>query len=313
MSHQFESGFFVKEPAWHELGTVLRDAPTISEGIIAAGLDWQVIERPVYWFDDEDNRHQATEYINLVRDRDNVHLGVVGKKYKPLQNMEAFQWFDFLLHDGDAILEAAGSLKNGKRIWVLAKVNTEALEVRDGDLVNPYLLLHNSHDGTTAVWINFTPIRVVCKNTLTIAANRGYSDAKIGKALNIRHSSSLNERMSTAKNSMDFARQLFPQSLEQYRAIAKKRISLSDFDRYLELVLDIEKACDHRDYESILANFGEGRGNRGETYWDAYNGVTEWLDHQRGRTPETRLESAWFGDSAKVRAKAHEIALSICT
>jgi phage/plasmid-like protein (TIGR03299 family) len=308
MSHHFETGFLVEEKAWHGLGNVLQKAPTIAEGIIDAGLDWSVNEHPVCWRDEKGNVYESTENKVLVRDRDNSCLGVVGKNYRPLQNIDAFNWFDFLLHEGDAKLETAGSLKDGKRVWVLAKINTEALEVRDGDFVNPYLLLSNSHDGKAAVTIQFTPIRVVCNNTLA-AAN---ASAKIGKSLRIRHSSSLTEKMSIAQNSLDFARQLFPKSIEEYRSMEKQKISRNEFDRYLEAVLDIDKACDHPAFENILANFGKGRGNRGETYWDAYNGVTEWLDHQRGRTDDTRLESAWFGDSAKIRDRAHEVAVGIC-
>jgi phage/plasmid-like protein (TIGR03299 family) len=139
MAHEFETGFFVKEPAWHKLGTVLSEAPTIAEGIIKAGLDWQVLERPVYSQDDRGNFNQAPNHKAFIRSSDNSTLGIVSKNYKPLQNIDAFNWFDFLLNEGDATLDAAGSLKSGRKVWILAKINNTSLgEVRDDDVVNPY-------------------------------------------------------------------------------------------------------------------------------------------------------------------------------
>jgi phage/plasmid-like protein (TIGR03299 family) len=310
MSHQFESGFFVSEPAWHRLGKVLDNPPTTEAAIKDAGLDWRVLEEPVYTLENNEPK-EILGYKSLVRDRDRSILGVVTNHYNPLQNDEAFRWFDPLLHEGDVSLEAAGSLRGGKRIWVLAKVNTICLEVQDGDVVNPYLLLHNSHDGSTAVWLQFTVIRVVCWNTLSWASASRQKDEKTGKAFRIRHSGTLKENLGIAMEALDFTRQTFTHTVEEYRAMAKKSITKELFELYVGEVLGTETPTSTRAYPQIEANFLSGRGNLGKTLWDAYNGVTEWIDYQRGRSEATRLESAWFGESAAKRAKAHSVALEL--
>ena len=310
MPHEFDSGFFVSKAAWHGLGNVLKNPPTTKEGIIQAGLDWKVLEEPIYNVENSE-AIPIPGYKSLVRDSDRKVLGVVGERYQPLQNEEAFAWFDPLLHEGDVTLEAAGALKGGKRIWVLAKINQNNLDVADGDQVCPYLLLHNSHDGSTAIWLQFTIIRIVCWNTLSAAASERHKDEKRGKAFRIRHGSSIAQQLSIAHEALNFSKQRFTHTVQEYRAMAKKSITRELFEHYIGTVLETEEPTSHRAYSAIENNFLSGRGNQGKTVWDAYNGITEWTDHQRGRSAETRLESAWFGESQKLRTLAHEVALSL--
>lgn len=311
MSHLFETGFFVSQPAWHGLGKVLDNPPTIEQAIIDAGLDWEVLEENVYDLKDDGSPVAIPNYKQLKRSSDRKTLGIVSTQYHPLQNLKAFQWFNFLLHEGSASLEAAGALKGGKRIWVLARVNQDELEVKDGDTVKPYLLLSNSHDGTSAVWIQFTVIRTVCWNTLSAALSSRYEQERQKTAIRIRHSASLDEQLTIASHALDFARQQFTQSIAEYRAIAKQQIDKERFEVYVAKVLQVDDPLAIRAFDQIKANFLEGRGNQGETLWDAYNGVTEWIDHQRGRSTATRLESAWFGDGSRLRTRAHEVALDL--
>ena len=310
MSHQFESGFFVKQGAWHGLGTVLDHPPSTAQAIVEAGLNWQVIEQPVYT-QFEHGLSPVSTHKSLVRSSDRQLLGIVSNSYKPLQNHDAFSWFDFLLHDGDVSLESAGSLKNGKRIWVLAKINQSPTDVIKNDPVEPYLLLSNSHDGSTAVWIQFTPIRVVCQNTLSYALSNRQKDLSVGRAFRIRHQGNLQTKLNQAQNALDFARQQFAIATTEYQAMASVPLNQEDLDLYLSLVLNTDTPQSTRAYPQIVANFEQGRGNKGQTLWDAYNGVTEWLDHQRGSSDTSRLESAWFGNSAKTRVLAHQSALEL--
>jgi phage/plasmid-like protein (TIGR03299 family) len=310
MAHQFETGFFVHQPAWHRLGKVLNNPPTTEQAIIDAGLDWTVLEEPIYRIRREGIVEVST-HKSLVRDRDEKLLGIVSKAYHPLQNKQAFNWFDPLLHEGDVTLEAAGSLKGGKRIWVLAKIQMQPLEIQDGDTIQPYLLLHNSHDGSTAIWIQFTTIRVVCWNTLSWAASSRYNDEKNHKALRIRHHSNISEKLTVAQQALDLARQTFSYAVDEYKAMAQKPISSELLELYIGNILQSDDPTEHKAFPCILANFEEGRGNQGKTLWDAYNGFTEWLDHQRGKSEVSRLESAWFGGSARLRAKAHREALAL--
>ena len=307
MSHKFESGFFLT-PAWHGLGKILDNPPTIEQAIIDAGLDWIVEEQPIYQQLD-DGYVPILGHKSLVRSTDKKVLGIVSDMYKPLQNQDAFGWFNFLLHENNISFEAAGSLKGGRRVWILAKINESTLDVDNGDVVNPYLLLSNSHDGSTAVWVQFSAIRVVCNNTLSLALSSRYKDEARGKAIRIRHSSSIKEQLSIAQNALDFARQRFQYSVEEYRKMAKKSISKDLFEDYVGYVLDTDTPTSTRAYPKIEANFLQGRGNAGVSLWHGFNAIAEWLDYQRGRTQESRLDSTWFGDSAKIREKAHQAAV----
>lgn len=310
MSHEFESGFFVHTPAWHKLGTVLNNPPTTEQAIIDAGLNWKVLKEPIYR-KEEDNFQEVTTHKALIRDSDRKQLGIVSNLYNPLQNSDAFKWFDCLLHEGDVTLDAAGSLREGKRIWILSKINISPVEIQDGDAIEPYLLMHNSHDGTTAIWIQFTPVRVVCQNTLSWAAASRYEDEKNHKALHIRHNSNIEQKLNLAHQALDLARQTFNDSVNQYKLMANKSISTELFELYISNIFSIEDPTEHKAFSLIQENFEAGRGNSGKTVWDAYNGFTEFLDHQRGRSESSRLESAWFGDSSRLRIKAHNAALAL--
>ena len=308
MSHHFESGFFVNKGAWHELGKVLDNPPTTAQAIADAGLDWNVKEQPIY-MQSNSGLSPVSTHKSLVRSTDHQLLGIVSQQYKPLQNCDAFSWFDFLIHDNDVALESAGSLKEGKRVWILAKINQDPSDIVKNDPVEPYLLLSNSHDGSTAIWIQFTPIRVVCHNTLSYALSNRGKDLDIGKAFRIRHQGDLQHKLDRAKTALDFARQRFAIATEEYKAMANYNLNRADLDLYLSLVLNTDTPQTTRAYPQIVANFEQGRGNRGSSLWDAYNGVTEWLDHQRGNSDSKRLESTWFGSSAKTRIQAHQSAL----
>ena len=206
---------------------------------------------------------------------------------------------------------SAGSLKEGKRVWILAKINQDPTDVVKDDSVEPYLLLSNSHDGSTAIWIQFTPIRVVCQNTLSYALSKRQSDLSVGRALRIRHQGNIQSKLNQAQTALDFARQRFAIATEEYKAMANYNLNRADLDLYLSLVLDTDTPQSTRAYPQIVANFESGKGNQGQSLWDAYNGVTEWLDHQRGNSDAQRLESSWFGNSAKTRALAHQSALEL--
>jgi phage/plasmid-like protein (TIGR03299 family) len=308
MTHSFESGFFVNQGAWHGLGTVLDHPPSTAQAIIDAGLDWQVNEQPIFT-QSQYGLSPVSTHKSLVRSTDHQLLGIVSKQYQPLQNHDAFNWFDFLLHDGDVSLESAGSLKEGKRVWVLAKINHDPVDILPDDPVEPYLLLSNSHDGSTAIWITFTPIRVVCQNTLSYALKSRNKDQALGRAFRIRHQGNIESKLNQAKTALDFARQRFAIATDEYKAMASYGLNQADLDLYLSLVLDTDTPQSSRAYPQIVANFEQGRGNHGSNLWDAYNAVTEWLDHQRGNNDAKRLDSAWFGDSSKMRSLAHHTAL----
>lgn len=332
MAHEHETSFTVKEPAWHGLSKVLDNPPTVREGIIAAGLDWQVLERPVF-FEEQVSEEVATKmaYIPgatpskvlipgkkaLVRNTDNKFLSVVSDKYRPLQNIEAFDFFDSFLQQGVAALESAGSLMEGKRVWVLAKITDMVEDVVPDDKVEAYLLLSNGHDGKVAVRVMFTPIRVVCWNTLSAA--EANADRGLSQSVRIIHSGNLKASMKVVEKAIDTAHQTFNFTIEDYRAMARKDISVDGLKRYVRAVFDIPEEVTEmpRAFEMIEAGFDNGPGARianvHGTVWGAYNAVTNWVDHQRGRTEESRLAATWFQPSVGplFRKRAHTAAMDM--
>lgn len=176
MAALVESMAYVREVPWHGLGTRVEEAMTSSEAMKAAGLDWNVVANPIF----TESGIQIPGYVANTRDIDNRILGVVTDKYKIVQNSDAFAFTDNLIGD-DCRYETAGSLKNGKTIWLLARLpRTKIL----GDDVDQYLCFSNTHDGTGSVKVFVTPVRVVCNNTLNIAldgAKRFWSCKHMGK------------------------------------------------------------------------------------------------------------------------------------
>lgn len=176
--------FSVREKPWHyeltkEHTKIIQEAPNSREALVAAGLDWNVVSMPVY----QENGLLIPGYKANVRDKDNMVLGIVSGRYKIVQNTEAFEFTDSLIgetENGEVRYETAGSLYNGKKVWLLAKLPTT--KVLDDD-VEPYLCFANSFDGSGAVQVCITGIRVVCQNTLNIALNtarRKWSTKHIG-------------------------------------------------------------------------------------------------------------------------------------
>lgn len=162
MSANVETMFYVRTAPWHGLGTNVEDALSSKDALIKAGLNWCVVQRPIY----TDTGIQIEGYKANIRDSDNKVLGVVTERYKVVQNHEAFAFTDELLGNG-VRYETAGSLQEGRRVWILAKL--PAAYIIAGDRIIPYLVFSNSHDGSGAIKVAMTPIRVVCQNTLNLA------------------------------------------------------------------------------------------------------------------------------------------------
>ena len=176
MAAAVETMFYTREKPWHGLGTMVQEAPTSEDALILAGLDWQVIQRPIL----TDDGIPIPGFKANLRNTDNQVLGVVTNRYKVVQNSNAFAFTDSLLGEG-VTYETAGSLQNGRRVWMLAKLPQRY--IISGDEITPYLVFMNSHDGTGAIKAAMTPIRVVCMNTLNLAlstAKRSWSTNHVG-------------------------------------------------------------------------------------------------------------------------------------
>jgi phage/plasmid-like protein (TIGR03299 family) len=315
MAHEIENMMFVGETPWHKLGVNVVDAPNTEDAIKLAGLDWGVSRKSMITCDGV----QVPDAYAIERDTDKSILGVVGKNYHPLQNKEAFEFFDSFVKTNEATLETAGSLRGGKRVWVLARINRNPLEIVKNDFVKKYVLLSNSHDGTMSVRVGFTPIRVVCANTL--AMSHGHEGSKL---VRVFHSKSVKESVQKLAEVMNLANANFEATAEQYRILAKKRISKTDLEKYVEKVFfpqhkteitERVKLHQQKTQEEIFKLFESGRGTdikgvKG-TYWGAYNAVTEFLSYQKGKDFDSRLDSLWFGASKDIREDSLDLAFKM--
>jgi len=308
---------YVGQEPWHGLGTKLEHPATAEEAIKAAHLDWTVKKIPLYAWG-EGVAYPIDDKFTVVP----VHLwgqekcptfGIVGRDYTPMQNHEAFQFFDPIVGEGAAIYHTAGALDEGRRIWLLAKLPSD-IEVAAGDITHKYLLLSNSHDGTGSVQIKFTPTRVVCHNTLTMALQEGES------AIRVPHTRDINERLKAARENLHLINTKY-EEIERVMTDMARVMMEGRLANYLKLVFpDPPSSKDRREFErmeeqrrraAVLFTKGKGNDLKGVagSLWAAYNGITEMIDHGRNRrTPEQHLEHIWFGGGCNVKIRAYEVA-----
>ena len=237
MAALIESLFYVRETPWHGQGLRVENAPSSEEAIRLAGLDWSVDQQPIYL---ADGTQIKDNYAN-VRSSDGKALGIVGSKYKIVQNTEAFAFTDELLGEG-VKYETAGSLKEGKVIWLLAKM-PEAFEVL-GDKVEPYLVFTNTHDGSGAVRVCMTPVRVVCNNTLNMAL-RG---AK--RVWSARHTGSITSKLDDARETLQFANNYIKATQETFEELYKVKLNDISLHRMLNNIVPITEDMSDRQKEN---------------------------------------------------------------
>ena len=308
MPANVETMFYTGATPWHGLGEKLESAPTISEAIEASGLNWEVGTKDLVTKDGYDVPARAT-----YRKDYNGILGVVGPRYVPLQNKDAFEWFQPFVDAGECSLHTGGSLSNGQKVWVLAQLNRDPSEIVSGDEVQKFILLSNSHDGTTAIRVGYTPIRVVCVNTLAFAHSH-----KESNLLRIRHTRSSKTALDNVRDIMDNINAQFEATAEQYRFLASRDFNQADVQKYVKVLLGVDKKAPEdiktrtqNIMTEILATIEGPKqsmpGVRG-TWWAAYNGFNEYLNYTKGRNTNNRLESLWFGQNGTDNNKALQLA-----
>lgn len=314
--------FCAGERPWHGLGTLLEQRVTSFEAIKAAHLEWEVELREITASGllEACPNHKATVRTDL-----NKVLGIVGKRYRPLQNRDAFTFFDNVVGLGEAIYESAGALFGGRRVWILAKLN-EDMVIGGVDKIKPYLLLVNSHDGSQAVRMFFTPIRVVCNNTLTASINR----RSVGEGVMIRHTESMNGKIEESQEILGIAQKEYERIGAAFNLFYDKQIDADQAKGYFDRVFELnagELPKDKETEDELMAAY-EGHGSAAEathkdTVWRAYNVATHRVDHElpfrrnsskslQARA-ENRMKSICFGTGAATKAKAYSAALQLCS
>ena len=308
---------YVGESPWHGLGAKVTRHSSAGEFLTAGNLNWEVrlSAAPGAKKDPKGRWSRLTILRDPVPGESGpVALGMVSSRYRVLQNRDAFAFFDPLVATGWASYEAAGALGDGETVWVQARLRDDVL-VQPGDPIRRYLLLRNRHNGEGAVAIRFTPIRVVCNNTLTMAETRGRAFASV------RHSASMAERLEDVSVEALQAeiQTASDRSLRAFRAMVQRRLACAERAALLEELCgkppvkappgNIPARRDLVDQRlAIQAQTDPLAGV--DTAWGLYNAIT-WAEDERARLrglddPEAGLNAAWFGAGAEFKLKAFE-------
>jgi len=316
MSANVESMVYAGETPWHGLGVRVDKEITAAEAIQKSGLDWKVELRPIQTVDGV----AAPEHCAVVRVRPgkkpNV-LGVVSKKYKLIQNSEAFDFFDHVVGHKQAVYHTAGALGAGERVWILAKLPGSLAPVKD-DEIHKYLLLTTGHTGIIAQRMLWTPIRVVCQNTLNIAL----SGLRAGEGIRIRHAGNIEAKIEEAQRALGLSIKYYNDLEDSFKLLAGHQMKKDQVARLFDTIFPLRE--DRKDdtskgnagvRERILHLNEKGAGSdikgvRG-TAWGYYNSIVEFVDHfrkTRGKNvqakAESRLTSQWFGTGARLKQQA---------
>lgn len=322
------SFFSVKEKAWHGLGQIVSDYPTSAEAITHAGLYYTVEKRRLFTYDNENNiANEDTDiiipeievpnfYATMRTDTEQV-LGVVGKDYEVIQNVDAFSFFDAIV-SGDGILyETAGALGRGERIFITAKL-PNYIKVGNDDLIERYLFLTTSHDGYGSITAAFTPVRIVCANTLNAAMHNHTNSIKI------RHTANAKERLEQAHKVMGISNKLSEELEGIFNQWAKVRITDPEVKKLIQLAMipnkevlqniqrgqtDELSTCFKNMvdnvYEYALTSPTQQTQTTKGTVFGAYNAVTGYFQNVRNyKDDEAKLKSLLFGGTGQQRTQA---------
>ena len=314
---QKHSFFSVQQKAWHGLGTIVENYPTSVEALQFAGLDYRVEKRKLFTLDNADiiSKSVPDYYATIRTDNENV-LGVVGKDYEVVQNTDAFNFFDSIV-GGDGIqYETAGALGKGERIFITAKL-PNYIKVGKDDLIEQYLFLTTSHDGFGSITAAFTPIRIVCNNTLN-AALQNHSNA-----IKIRHTVNAKERLETAHRLMGITNKLSVELESIFNRWAKVQINDTEVKKLIQLAMVPNKEvlqniqvgkddelstcfkniCDNS-FEYAMCNPTQQLETTKGTLFGAYNAVTGYYQNVRNyKTEEAKLKSLLFGGTGQLRTQ----------
>jgi phage/plasmid-like protein (TIGR03299 family) len=270
-------------------------------------LNYTVVKKPLKEAVDLSQPGIIPDRWATVRTDTGAVLGIVDDRYEPVQNRDAFRFFDNLVGTDEAIYETAGSLGRGERVWILAKL-PGYIKVNRKDIVGKYLLLSNSHDGSSLIRVKLTPIRVVCNNTLT-AALQGAGD------IQIRHTANAEEDLKQAVSLLGLTNSLYEQLDAIFNRMALTKITDTQLQDYVNALVpdepeggDLKKNREIRDTFLTLHESGLGADLSRGTLWGAFNCVTEYTDHRTDGNPATRLESMWFGRGEQLKLKAFQLA-----
>jgi phage/plasmid-like protein (TIGR03299 family) len=304
---------FVGQTPWHGLGQELtKDAP-IDVWQREAGLAWTAKTANVMFTPEHAAPQEVSDKVVIYRNDTNAPLGVATDRYRIHQPGEILDFFNTLVKSAGFTLEVAGAIKGGKRIWALANTNREACVVND-DAVKGYLLLSTSFDGTTATVGQFTSIRVVCNNTLSMADQEKTPSRVAFRHASVFDASRMRDRLGVVVGGFDGM-------MDGYRKLARTGVTGDFVDNFLEKFFPTSvnqrtgQVQAHRGYVKVMELFeGHGMGaalaGAQGTRWGLLNAITQYIDHERGHNADTRMTNAWFGSGDKIKREAESLLLA---
>ncbi len=320
MAHLIEHMAYVGATPWHGLGSQLSPKQPLEVWQQEAGMDWQIQESPVRFMADAVGHlgtiHTFPEQKVLYRSDSKEALSVVSQRYQVVQPREVLEFYRDLTERSGYELETAGVLKGGRKLWALAKTG-QSTAIKGNDVVNGYVLLATSCDGTLATTATPTTVRVVCNNTLTISLSGAT------RAIKVPHSTRFDSQ--AVKKQLGIAVSQWDEFMYRIRALAERKVQWTEAMSFFMEVLCDTSAYDpipnvlpnKRAMEKVQSLYeSKGRGSEMEsargTAWGLLNAVTEYVDHERrARSAEYRMDSAWFGQGAVIKQKALDAALQL--
>ena len=320
MAHLIEKMAYVGATPWHHIGNLLPAKQPIEVWARNAGMDWTICETPVRYMTEQAGSLGSIMSFDdqkvLYRSDTKAPLSVVGGRYQVVQPKDVLEFYRDLTEISGFELETAGVLKEGKKFWALARTG-KAATLKGNDVVNGYILLATSCDGTLATTATPTTIRVVCNNTLSIALNGASS------AIKVPHSTSFDAQ--AVKKQLGIAVSQWDSFMYRMKTLSERKVkSHESMNYFLKVLCQTDSHVDpalgltnERALKKVQAMYeGQGRGSElassAGTAWGLLNAVTEFVDHEkRARSQEFRLDSAWFGQGANLKQRALDHALQL--
>jgi phage/plasmid-like protein (TIGR03299 family) len=307
--YQNDSVFTVGS-SWHGLGTVVETEQTAESAIKLAKMDYTV---------EKEVTEKMPNKFYVKRTDTEEYFDIVGKNYRIVQNVEAFSFFDTVVGSGQAIYHSAGVLGKGDRVWILAKLPNDII-LNSDDVVQKYLCFTNTHDGKGSVKMYFTPVRVVCQNTLNLSLRAGNRQ----ESVSFRHTGNIQLKVDQAREALGIAIDFYNQFDSIIGQFENTPLTVEKSDLFFNQVLgvtgtedDSTRVLNQKAEVQTLFDCGKGQklGNK-HSLWKAVNAVTEYVDHHRPvknlkDNPNNKIDSAWFGSGSVIKQKAFDLALSM--
>ncbi|AYQ26566.1 MULTISPECIES: DUF932 domain-containing protein [unclassified Polaromonas] len=317
--HAIEKMAYVGEAPWHTLGSRLPANQSLETWTRAAGMDWSICEAPVRFMPREDSPNNTQTFEDqkvLYRSDNHKALSVVARRYRVVQPHAVLEFFRDLTEVAGFELETGGCLKNGKKLWALARTGNASV-LRGKDRIEGFVLLATSCDGTLATTATHTSVRVVCQNTLAVALGSSQG------AVKVPHSTTFEPAL--VKSQLGIAVSQWSEFIYRMKHLAERKVSDKEAERFMRKLVGLpedvakpaEPLANGRSVKKMLDLFaGEGRGadlaSAKGTAFGLLQACTQFVDHERrARNQDYRLDSAWFGAGASLKERALSQALEL--